>query len=87
MAKTISAFRPKLPVFAFSFWTQSLCFLNILFGIIAMKIEKKSNIENVENWIKKLISRNLVSSWDRLVVIYDRKVGEKFVPSIEIREI
>ncbi len=87
MAKTISAFRPKLPVFAFSFEKKTLCFLNILFGIISLKLEKKSNIENVQNWLKLLKEKNLITPWDRLIVIYDRKEGDIFIPSIEIREI
>ena len=87
MAKTTAAFRPKLPVFAFSFKKSALCSLNILFWINPIKIEKKSHEENVANWINKLLKNNLISYWDKVIVIYDREEEKKFIPSIEIREV
>ncbi len=87
MAKTISAFRPKLWVFAFTFSDETLKSLNILFWIKPIKIDKKSNLENVWNWIKILKEKNLITSGDRLIIIYDKKDNNEIIPTIEILEI
>jgi len=87
MAKTASAFRPNLPVFAFSFDEKVRKSLNICFGLKNFVIEKKSNDENVETATKFLTDRWLLNSWDKFLVIFDKIIGEQTIPTIQIREV
>ena len=86
-AKTISAFRPALPVYTFSFSEKVRKSLNIYFGLKNFVIDKKSNEENVETAIKFLFEKLLLNTWDKFLVIYDTSIWGKTVPTIQIREV
>lgn len=88
MAKTMSAFRPNLPVFAFTYTDNLRKKLTILFWLKTFLIEKKSNEENLENAINKLKESELVKIWDKIVTVYwIEKKNNIIVPSIQVIEI
>jgi len=87
MAKVISAFRPSLHVFAFTYSNQLRRKLAILFWLKTFKIEKKSNEENIEEAIKQLKEKELVNLWDKIVTVYWIEKKDQVVPSIQIIEI
>jgi pyruvate kinase len=61
MAKTVSAFRPNIPVFSFSFSDSLRRKLAMLFGLKTFSIEEKSNDENIENAILELKSKKILN--------------------------
>ena len=87
MAKAISAFRPNMHVFAFSYSDSLRKKLTILFWLKTFLIEKKSNEENLENALKILKERNLVNIWDKIVTVYWIEKKDQVVPSIQVIEI
>ncbi|MDD5213203.1 MAG: pyruvate kinase [Candidatus Gracilibacteria bacterium] len=84
MARLASTMRPKKDIYAFCYDIKVLRFLNILFGVRPVMIEKKSNEENVETAIAKLKDKNIVSSGDKLVVVFDTEKNGELIPSIQI---
>lgn len=88
MAKTISAFRPNLHVFAFTYTDGLRKKLTILFWLKTFLIEKKSNEENLETALKILKERELVKIWDKIVTVYwIEKKNNEIIPSIQVIEI
>lgn len=87
MAKTISAFRPNLPVFAFTFTDLLLKKLAILFWLKTFLIENKTNEENLENAISKLKEKKLVKIWDEIVTVYWIDKWSEIIPSIQVIKI
>jgi pyruvate kinase len=85
IAKTLAAYRPNIPVYAFSFEDKLIRKLNILFWITAFKIEKKSNEETVEDAIKILQKKWLIKSLDKIISLYDIEKDWKIIPSLQIR--
>jgi len=84
VAKTAAAFRPNLPVFTFSFDERVKKSLNIYFWLKNFVIEKQSNEKNIEKAIELLMDKWLVLFWDKLVCIFDKKVKDKIIPTIEV---
>jgi len=84
MAKTASAFRPNLPVFTFTYYESLLKKLVILFWLKTFLIENKTNEENIENAVKKLKEKNLVSIWDQIVTVYWIERKWDIIPSIQV---
>lgn len=87
MAKTISALRPKLHTFAFTYTDELRKKLTILFGLKTFQIEKKSNEENLDNALKQLKDKKLVVKWDKIVTVYWIEKKDQIVPSIQVIEI
>lgn len=87
MAKTISAFRPNLHVFAFTYTNDIRKKLTILFWLKTFLIKNISNEQNLENAIKILKQKDLVCSGDKIVTVYWIERKDKIVPSIQVIEI
>ncbi len=62
VAKTAAAFRPNLPIFAFTNTQKVKRSLNINFWLKNFVIEKKTNEENIESAKKILLEKDLVKS-------------------------
>jgi len=60
MAKTVSAFRPNIPVFSFSFSESLRRKLSMLFGLKTFVIREKSNDENINNAILELKNKKIL---------------------------
>lgn len=84
MAKLASMMRPKKDIYAFCYDIKVLRFLNALFAVRPFLIEKKSNEENVDTAISKLKAKNILKSWDKLVVVFDSEKNWEYIPSIQI---
>ncbi len=84
MAKTVSAFRPNLPVFTFTYSDNLLKKLTILFWLKTFLIENKTHVENIENAISKLKEKNLVELWDQIVTVYGIERKWDVIPSIQV---
>ncbi len=87
MAKTISAFRPNLHVYSFTFSDFLRKKLTILFWLKTFLIENKSNEQNLEEAIKILKDKSLMKSWEKIVTIYGIERKWKIIPSIQVIEI
>lgn len=87
MAKTISAFRPNMHVFAFTYTDCLRKKLTILFWLKTFLIEKKSNEENVQAALKQLKEKKLVKKWDKIVTVYWIEKKDEIIPSIQVIEI
>ena len=84
MAKTVSAFRPNIPVFSFSFSDSLRRKLAMLFGLKTFSIEEESNNENIENAISELKNKKILNIWDEIVTVYWIKKWDTVVPSIQV---
>lgn len=87
MARTTAAFRPNLPVYCFSFSDEVAKKQNILFSIESFVIEKKSNEENVDTAINKLLWEKILFPQDKIIVVYDSIRSDKVIPSTKIFEV
>ncbi len=87
VAKTAAAFRPNLPVFAFTNSESVRKSLNIYFWLRNFVITKKSNEENIESAKKVLLDKKLVKSWEKVLVVYDSINLNKVTPTIKIIEL
>jgi len=86
VAKTAAAFRPNLPIFAFTNTQRVKKSLNICFWLKNFVIEKKSNEENIESAKEILLKQNLVKLWEKILVVYDSINLDKVTPTIKIIE-
>jgi pyruvate kinase len=84
VAKTAAAYRPNLPVFAFTFSEKVKRKLNIHFGLENFVIDKKSNEENIESAKQFLLDNWLFNSWDKLLVVYDWVDWNDIIPTMKI---
>jgi len=87
MAKTTAAFRPNLPVFAFTSSEKVRKKLNIHFWLKNFVIEKKSNEENIESAKKVLLEKWLVRTGEKILVVYDSHTNDKVIPTIKVIEL
>lgn len=87
MAKTVSAFRPNIPVFSFSFSESLRRKLSMLFGLKTFVIREKSNDENINNAILELKNKKILEIWDEIVTIYGIKRWDSIIPSIQVIKI
>jgi pyruvate kinase len=87
VAKTAAAYRPNLPIFAFTFSEKVRRKLNIHFGLKNFVIEKKSNEENIESAKKVLLEQWLVKTNEKILVVYDSYTNDKVIPTIKIIEL
>lgn len=86
-AKTISSYRPNLPVFVFTSTNLLLKKLTILFWLKTFFIENISNEENIINAMNLLKDRWFLNNWDKIVTVYWISVWEDMIPSIQVREV
>jgi pyruvate kinase len=87
LAKTMSAFKPRLPVYAFTFENKVVRKLNILFWIYPFKISKESYDGNMKQALTLLKQKWLISVWDKIVNLCNIKQDWKIITSIQIRNI
>ncbi len=83
-ARSAAAFKPKLPVFSFTYSDSILKKLTILFGLKSFVIEKKSKMENINTAIEMLKQKELLEHWDQIVVIYWINKKKEITPSIQV---
>lgn len=85
LAKLISAFRPNIPVFAFTPKATSVRFMNILFGITPFLLSDWSEHEqNLENAIRLLETQGLVNKETKIVAVTDIVRNGNEIPALEI---
>ena len=84
MAKTISAFRPNTPTFAFTYTNSLQKKLSILFWLKTFLIEEKTNEENIKNAIIELKNKKFINIWDEIVTVYWMRKWNEIIPSIQI---
>lgn len=90
LARLTSAFKPSLPVFAFTKFEKTEKILNILFWIQAFFLEtwNQENYEqNLEDAIKKLIKMKKVKITDSVIVINDIQKKGREIPILEVIKI
>ena len=88
MAKVMSAFRPKLHVYSFTYSDSLRKKLTILFWLKTFLIKNRSNEKNIETALKELKKQKLVKKWDKIVTVYwIEKKKKEVIPSIQVHEI
>ncbi len=86
LAKYVSALKPNQHVFACCSDQKIVNWLNILAGIHWIKMDewKEHTSENQEQAIKILKEKNLISYWEKIVIIWDKKRWDSTDPLIRI---
>ena len=86
LAKFVSAFKPNQHVFACCPDQKIVDGMNILAWIQWIKMEewKEHTSENQDQALKILKERNLISCWEQIIIIWDKKRGNETDPLIRI---
>lgn len=84
VAKTVSAYRPNLSVFSFTFSEKVRRSLNIHFWLENFVIKKQWNVENIKTAKKFLKEKWLATSWERFLVVYDWIDWNSIIPTMKI---
>ncbi len=89
LARLTAAYRPNVPVYAFTGSEKTLRYMNALYGIVGMVIPEFGNDhqKNLEKGLELLVSKGKVSKTGRIVAITDVMRGDKEVPALEILDI
>jgi len=88
MAKTISALRPNIHVFSFTYTDSLRKKLTILFWLKTFLIKNRSNEKNIETALKELKKQKLIKSGDKIVTVYwIEKKRKEVIPSIQVYKI
>lgn len=87
MTKLISAFRPNVHIYAFTFSDEVRKKMTILFWTKTFQIEKRTNEQNLEKAIEVLKEKWLLSAWDKIVAVTEIEKQKQVVPSMQIIEI
>ncbi|PZM84782.1 pyruvate kinase [Candidatus Gracilibacteria bacterium] len=87
MTKLISAFRPNVHIYAFTFSDEVRKKMTILFGTKTFQIEKRTNEQNLEKAIEVLKEKGLLSAGDKIVAVTEIEKQKQVVPSMQIIEI
>ncbi len=86
MANLISNFRPKAPIYAFTNTPSTKRSVQILWGVKCFKINFSENPEIiVERAEKKILEKYSKLKNKKYVLIADFLVGEKIIPTLQIR--
>jgi pyruvate kinase len=76
LARLASFFRPKIKVFAFTKFEDTVRYINSLFGITPIYLEKRNSenfLETMEIAINYLLEKGEIKKWDRVIAINDIK--------------
>jgi pyruvate kinase len=85
LARLAAWFRPKKPVYAFSWNSNSVNYMNILFWIEPFLLNwSDSSKENVSSSIKMLLEKWKLTKESKVIVITDIQKDGKEIPAIEI---
>lgn len=86
LARLVSAFKPNQQVFACCPDPKVVDWMNILAWIQWIKMEewKEHTSENQEEALKILKERNLISFWEKILIIWAKRKGKSVDPLIRI---
>lgn len=90
LGRLTSAFRPEIPVYAFTKYPKTQKILNILFGINSFFLENwnQENYEqNMENALRKLLEMKKITPKDNVIVINDIQKKGREIPVLEVIKI
>lgn len=89
LARLASAFRPNLPIYAFTPYISSVAYMNILYGVKSYFLENWDSdfIGNISEAIEICKRENILKPWDRIILINDLRKKGKEVPLVELIEI
>jgi pyruvate kinase len=86
LAKLVSAFKPNQQIFACCPDQKIVNWMNILAGIQWIKMDewKDHTSENQELALKILKERNLISYWEKIIIIWAKRKDKVVDPLIRI---
>lgn len=86
LTKIVAWFKPNQSVFAFTANEKVIDGMRVLFSINGILLEKRAEhtTENQEIAISKLLEKKLIKSWDKIVIIADKKRGSETDPLIRV---
>ncbi|MCH8519045.1 pyruvate kinase [Candidatus Gracilibacteria bacterium] len=89
LARLASAFRPNLPIYAFTPYLSSVAYMNILYGIKPYLVENWDTdfIGNVSEAIDICKADNILKVGDKIILVNDMRKKGKEMPLIELLEI
>jgi len=82
----VAGFKPNQIVFACTPDQKIINAMRILYGIEGIQFDKweSHTTENQEKAIKILLKKKLIKSWDKIVIIADKKRNGKTDPLIRV---
>lgn len=89
LARLAAAFRPNLPIYAFTPYISSVAYMNILYGVKPYLLETWDSdfVGNISEAIEICKRENILKPWDRIILINDLRKKGKEVPLVELIEI
>lgn len=90
LARLAAAYRPNLPVFAFTGSEKTLRYMNALFGIEGVLLNgfsETDHLKNLESAIKLLLSKGKMSEKSRIVAVTDVLRNGREVPALQILDL
>lgn len=84
LARLAAAYRPTVPVFAFTNQERTLTNTTVLFGIIARYLPFTHHAEVLKEAIQKLVSTGNIANGDKVVVVSDILRDGKEFPILEV---
>ncbi len=89
LARLASAFRPNLPIYAFTPHLQSVAYMNVLYGVYPFLIEEWDDtfIENIYTAIDLCKDKQVLVPGDKIMLVNDIQKGEREIPIVELMEI
>lgn len=89
LASLSAAFRPNIPVFAFTNNSHSLNYMNVLYSVKPFLLQNwtENHFSNLDQAIKILQEKNYISKNDKIIAITDIQKDSKENPIIELIEV
>lgn len=87
LARLASFFRPKIKVFAFTKFENTVRYVNSLFGITPIYLEKRNSenfLETMELAINYLLEKGIITKGDKIIAINDIKRNSQDTAVMEI---
>jgi len=88
-AESVSSYRPRLNIYAFSDNEQVVRQMNLLWGVIPnpAKFDTKNPEQTVRNAIKRLLEKNPNLQGKKIILLSSTLVEDKFVISLQLRKL
>ena len=89
LARLASAFRPNLPIYAFTMHLSSVAYMNVLYGVQPYLLERwdEDFIENIYTAIDICKEKHALQTGDKIMIVNDIRKSGREIPIVELMEI
>lgn len=86
LARLAAAFRPNLPIYAFTMHLSSVAYMNVLYGVYPFLLENwdENFTQNISEAVSIMKKSGKLISGDTVMVINDIRSGDKEIPLMEL---